>query len=331
MISYFPKCLPDELFSHSICRAFKHDGYASNIGFGQEVFKGKFECIDYCFINSLKPYLRKMVNAKEVINNNTLIPYYSLTLGLKRKELLNQSYKFDREALKHLAIPKINNCFLKYCPLCYKNDREEHGEAYLHRIHQVVSVCPIHKCKLKICDIKTHKIKSASFDTLEDIVVDEEEVEILNDKDINVLYSRFVFEILKQKPLFTNASISQYLRGLTPIKYYLDKSLTRISSKNLFSDIKRFYSGFYDFDLSKYRVSSIYNGTQVNVRSYLLIAFFLGLTPEQSTNIRNIKKNNRFVKKVIRLYQVHHSIKKVSSITDVDKRIIRRIVTTCFD
>ena len=326
MIGYLADIYPDELISSCLCRTYKHSGYCSCIGFGKEIFKKKNECIDYFLFNNLKNYLKAMINAKQIIHQNTLIPYYTLSLGSKKKEVYVKALKFNREAIKHLAIPKINNRFLKYCTFCYQEDKKLHGEPYFHRIHQVVEVCPYHNCRLNRCSIISHKNKSASFKTLDDIEIKNTKQLVLKDNDINVVYSKFVLEVLNQEIKFSKESLSNYLRKVTPIRYYVDKSLCMINSKKLFSEMKSFYKNFYDFDLTKYRVCSIYNGTQLNVRSYLLIAFFLGLSPIQVSNIKPIKRENRFVNKTIKLYKEHHSIQKVSILTGVDKRIIRRIV-----
>jgi hypothetical protein len=43
-----------------------------------------------------------------------------------------------------------SDSYLKYCPLCVNEDRENYGEAYWHRTHQIrnMKVCPKHNCNL---------------------------------------------------------------------------------------------------------------------------------------------------------------------------------------
>ena len=49
-----------------------------------------------------------------------------------------------------LRFPKNKNGtrFLRYCPLCFKEDKQKYGEAYWHKAHQIrgVDVCNKHGC-----------------------------------------------------------------------------------------------------------------------------------------------------------------------------------------
>src|SRR5258707_529671 len=52
--------------------------------------------------------------------------------------------------------------FLRRCPDCVKSDRQQYGEAYWHRLHQVpgVRICPIHDCVLEDSAVPAHKLTS---------------------------------------------------------------------------------------------------------------------------------------------------------------------------
>lgn len=92
-----------------------------------------------------------------IINNHTLYPLYSSFLPLDRAEkVFNSMVKsnggdiYSRTGLMASSITM--NRYFKFCPKCMKEDSENYGEYYWHRIHQVscITLCPKHKCFL--CD-----------------------------------------------------------------------------------------------------------------------------------------------------------------------------------
>src|SRR5690606_26154206 len=96
------------------------------------------------FIKSLPPTSR--VTSKEIIDRHTLAPFYTSFLS---KEKTDQIYKtmekgsngsrMNIEKLIGFGGSKVRKPnFLKYCPLCFKEDMETLGEGYWRTNHQII-------------------------------------------------------------------------------------------------------------------------------------------------------------------------------------------------
>jgi hypothetical protein len=161
MIGYFPKAYPDELL-YSICaRCFDRMCYPSKQAIVQELFGTRtiLACVE------LPSHLDKLVSAlpaghhytaDQLIDHHTLLPFYGPFLPPSRLQRIRQDmYGNDGPTIhmragimaSHVPLPS----WLRCCPLCVQEDKDELGECYWHRIHQVpgVEVCPFHKVYLQ--------------------------------------------------------------------------------------------------------------------------------------------------------------------------------------
>lgn len=330
MLNFFPHIYPDELWSSVVARTYKYSGYVTCKSFAQDIFKGKQECLNNIFINSYKKDFAALINkvsGPKVVVEHTLIPFYLLTSGLNKRQLYKKALKYDRGINKNLAVPKNIDCHLKYCPICYKEEIEQFGEPYWHVSHQVLNYCPKHCCKLIVSSIPYAKSKCYSFTPLSDITLEDTNLSILDESNINIKFDRYIAKVLGETTTFRNNSISDYLRSVIPDFYFRDIQRQRINSKKLFVDLKNY---FKDLDgiqcLTAYRLRSILNSTQINVKDYLLITFFLGITPKEASRTKVFYKRNKIVNKILSLYKETNNIHYVSRIVKLDRRIVRKTV-----
>ena len=87
----------------------------------------------------------------EFIDKNTLFRFYAPFLSSERCALVTEEMAGDgpnnlRSQLNISARSIPRPAWLRFCPECAKSDRQEHGETYWHRAHQLsgVQVCPQH-------------------------------------------------------------------------------------------------------------------------------------------------------------------------------------------
>ena len=96
----------------------------------------------------------------KLILEHTMFPQYARFLSKKDRELAMKSLiDGNNEYSRILHIIRGNqgkDRFLRYCPVCSKEDRNNYGETYWHRKHQIqgYSVCGKHGCRLKESTIK---------------------------------------------------------------------------------------------------------------------------------------------------------------------------------
>lgn len=87
-----------------------------------------------------------------LLQHCTLIPYYSFFLKEQEINLINNTALFKRVDFfeQKLIKPHSDSNYVKYCPICAKEELNTDGESYIHRMHQIESIyiCERHDCKL---------------------------------------------------------------------------------------------------------------------------------------------------------------------------------------
>jgi hypothetical protein len=162
MIGFFPDFFLDELFYSTVARYLERMKYpnkgASIQGlFGARTYKAILDFPSHldAFSNRL-PKSCGYPTADQVIDQHTLLPLYTPFLPPQRLEKLRKDMHGDdghaarlRAGIVASKIPLMRE--LRICPKCVRADRQEQGEAYWHRSHQIqgMKVCHTHEIPLK--------------------------------------------------------------------------------------------------------------------------------------------------------------------------------------
>ena len=180
MIPYFPTLYEDELFYSGLCRYYCHTGCVSYHSVIPEIFNNVMDRPDIEFMNSLSSdMMRKVQNhyqPEEIIMRHTMYPYYVRFLPSSRKKEVYHALIDNKGQVRNLLSQVIgkdgNDRFLRYCPLCVMEDRENYGETYWHRKHQIkgVVVCYRHGCLLKDTGIVIKGNSEPSFHPAELVI-----------------------------------------------------------------------------------------------------------------------------------------------------------------
>lgn len=183
MKMYFQEIYPDELVYSWFGRFAVHSGYI-NSQLLQFLYCKRSDTPIKEFIGNLNPEARAYIDntypLKVLVLKHTMYPQYARFAPLEqRKDTL---YKLCHENcdMHHLfaVLPRCEKeQYLKYCPLCVKEDREKYAETYWHRKHQIrnMGICPKHKCKLLDSSVSAKSMSLYSFITAEEVVPDLEE------------------------------------------------------------------------------------------------------------------------------------------------------------
>ncbi|WP_414569510.1 TnsD family transposase [Nostoc sp. CCY 9925] len=218
MIAFFPDPYPDELL-YSICARFSNrTQYPNTFLTTQELFGtwGAKLTIDLPrHLNHLVSVLPKghLYTVDTLINNHTLLPFYSPFLPTERVEIIRENMEGSNQRGIHQSSgisPSIIRSpkYLRFCPLCAEEDRKQFGETYWHRLHQLpgVEVCPthvvfledstvaarnqIHNCKLFAAEenlpiISPHYLDLSKPEHTNLLNIAKDVVWLLNQKDFN--------------------------------------------------------------------------------------------------------------------------------------------------
>jgi Tn7-like transposition protein D/TniQ len=92
------------------------------------------------------------LTVNRLINRNTLLPFFGAFLPAERVKRIQEDMRISRGPASHMRsgimasrIPMPE--YLRFCTICKKDDEENAGETYWHRLHQLpgVKICPIHQ------------------------------------------------------------------------------------------------------------------------------------------------------------------------------------------
>ncbi len=224
MIGFFPELYEDELIYSWIARYYVHSGYTSAADAYQDLYFNKNLRPSVELMNNLidnaKSVMTKYMSLEELIYNHTLFPEYGRFIDPTKRERLVKEADFSRgNWINSLMIPfSTGERYLKYCPLCAKEDRDTHGEAHWHRTHQItgINICVKHGVYLQNSEI----IRNRNLTRLKaaEIIIPGMTVKTkCEDKVIIKLaeYMIAVFDSIK----YSHDHIGKYLNRCIPPKY----------------------------------------------------------------------------------------------------------------
>ncbi|HYX16651.1 MAG TPA: TnsD family transposase [Nostoc sp.] len=164
MIGFFPDPYPDEVL-YSICARYQDRVKYENAQITMRELFGYDEAVATIDFPKRLNYLIKVLpqghhyTVEQLINNHTLLPFYSPFCPPERVHLVREHMKGDKKFAIHfhlgvLSIPR--KTWMRFCPLCAVEDKRQFGEYYWHRLHQVpgVEVCPIHAVFLEESNVR---------------------------------------------------------------------------------------------------------------------------------------------------------------------------------
>ncbi|WP_179867346.1 TnsD family Tn7-like transposition protein [Terribacillus saccharophilus] len=267
------------------------------------------------FIKNLPP--NSNLTAREVIERHTMFSFYTAFLSKEKTDYIfktmeqgSNGSKINIEKLIGLGGSKVRKPdYLKYCPLCYKNDLEELGESYWRINHQFIGAlyCSEHHVKLKESNILS------TGKALEYICADEEvcDTHVLKDgysEDIKQLNLRYIQDA---ESLLIGDFPRKELDFI--IDFYIDSLRNkRLASTNGSLYIKELQKRFLQYYptlylrlmQSEFNPDNLSNWLRLFVRSnnknrspvrHLLLMQFLGIDPRAlfSTESTSGKKRNQ--------------------------------------
>ena len=295
MIGFLPKFYDGELFSSYLMRIYSTGPYIYPKHFLQEILDGK-QRFNYLYVNRLK---------KEFI------------------DLLDEHYGWEN-IVNHHSLEGWNNLFgqykgksptkshIRYCPLCVQLMEEK----YIQLLPQIsqINYCPIHGCKFKESKISLNRERNYLIKPINDFMFQNNgPIEQLDLEDINVKVSKYISDVLKvARNGCLGPRISDYLRMIIPKEYYLNRTGSKTNLNKVKSALDEFYKGFEEYDLSIKHLKRIFAGDSINSFYIILIAFWLGIKPEQLINKKRLPKNN-LEKKIIKLKSNGYSERQIAS------------------
>lgn len=303
MIAYMPTIYPDELVYSWFCRYYVHSGCFSHKMALRELYCKKSDYLSKEFIGNLNnealEQIGEIYSLDKLVLDHTMYPQYGRFIPLaEKKEAL---YRLGHDSCDvHYLFPVLprndGERYLRYCPLCVKEDREIYGEAYWHRKHQIrnMGICAKHKCRLIESSVPAKSEQSFTFCPAENYTYDRDVV-FENDSPL-VRYMEYLVSVFDSEMDFDNdIPISSILYdGMSRTKYLKPSGRSRYT-KRLADNMNEFYR-----NMGIRSVASVYQIQRVlleNLYDFSVIcqiAFFLGMEIEElaspSLTVEQIQK-----------------------------------------
>jgi hypothetical protein len=157
MIGCFPDPYPDELL-YSVCARF-HDRlqYPNKKNTMRELFGDEAAIATVGLPSNLGTLVSLLppgnsYTVDRLINSHTLFPFYAPFLDPKQAQQLWADMSGARGSAIYMRSGVMASTvhppeWLRFCPLCAQQDKEQVGEYYWHRLHQLpgIEICPEHK------------------------------------------------------------------------------------------------------------------------------------------------------------------------------------------
>ena len=218
MIGFFPNIYPDELFYSWIARYYQRSGYSAYRYAIADVFTGPNVKPSIEFVSRLnddaKEVITGMLSMEQIIRFHTMYPAYSAFLPLDRRIKSYETVRDTRSDVDDVLMIPNSACprFVRYCPMCVKEDREKYGETYMHCEHQVrgIDICFRHRCYLVNTGIPIKGNSAPRLYVMEnEIDMETDEHSVPDERQIQL--AEYVLQVLRsaQVPLTEQASRSE--------------------------------------------------------------------------------------------------------------------------
>lgn len=299
MIAFLPELYSDELVYSWLSRYYVKSGCLSFAYVVEDLYVHQYTRPDTEFLNEMKPDVMELIdrycNIEQLVQRHTMFSSYGRFLPLERKQeayeaLLRMHGNFNNL----LSIPKNQRGtgrFLRYCPICAREDREQHGETYWHRIHQIegIQICRRHGCYLCESKVSMDRQKKAGFWDAEMLIPQSETIQICRDRR-KIVFTEYISQVFEAAMDFQGKiSVADFLK-LRLERYARTDSGASLSLDNLYMDYQDFFGE--DACMTKGQMQKILLGVRYHFSDICKLAMFAGISVEELTAIPDTVKDS---------------------------------------
>lgn len=286
---YLPKIYPDELVYSWFARYDIREGFIGNLQALSMLYNRDREYPNKEFIGNINESTRECINdrygMKNIALNHTMYPQYARFIPLdKRKEMLHDLV-FSR--LIYQPNPRHENeQYFKYCPICSQEDREQYGETYWHREHQIrnIMICTKHKCFLNNSNLLFKSHDRRDFVTAETVIPYEEKCESVDNQTL-INFAAYEKQLFTSPINLTSSiSIQAILHHFIKDSIYKPKSGRYRDIIQLTKDIQECYTHMTNEVATRSKIQNVLMENSYDFSTIVQLGFFLQIPVEFLTN-----------------------------------------------
>lgn len=295
MIISFPELYPDELLYSFFARYYAQSGHIAYVFAAEELFENRATKPDIEFMDGLtveaKRLVTRMCSLADIVERHTMFPYYGRFLQRdRRRQALSLLLQTDERY--HNLLYQLKNKHvirhLRYCPLCAADDREQYGETYWHRSHQLqgVDICPLHKCSLHDSPIPISSKGSPSLDSAESLVP-KDETAVPCQATLECRVAEYVYAVFQQLvDMGADIPVGRFLHSKLEYTKYLSPRGEQRNMALLFEDYAAFYASLRNQPLDQqWKLQKMFGNDRLNAYEVCLVGMFLGVSTEELTRM----------------------------------------------
>lgn len=337
MISYFPTPYPDELLYSQLARCYTKSGYLAYTYAAEELYVSKTVRPDMNFLNVFTPDALRMItrdtSMEDVVMKHTMFPYYGRFLPLERRQRAFQAL-VSMQGNYHNLLPiptrkgSADRC-LRYCPMCADTDRQEHGETYWHRTHQMIGLaaCPVHGCYLMDSSIVISGKMPPMLRSAEEVIPASSIATAAHDVERRLaVYMGEVFRADVNIQL--DVAAGQYLHSCMANTKYRSVRGEQRNIKLLHADFVEFYRKLSDnWFTEMWQMQKVLTNDRVNFYEVCMLAMFLGVPAAELVNMKMPEKSQQqlFDEEVYRLHDEGLKYPEIAERLNASYNIVKAI------
>lgn len=333
MIAFMPKIYEDELCYSWLARYYCHSGYPA-YGYALDDLLEK-RTIHFSaefisrFNEDAKAVITDMIPMEKLILEHTMFPIVRFMDHIRMNKSLDCIVRQEGKVSDLLPLPKSNNTrYLRYCPCCASEQRENFGEAFWTRTANIndLDICVKHRCRLKDTDILLSGKQSPRLHIAE-MVIQNVEPEFV-EGGIELKFAEYITNVFLAPISKDNkVNISDFLKSKIEGTKYLCPSGQQRNISLLYNDMMTFYSEISNKGIKDIvQIQKVFNGYRTSFYEICQMFFFLKVQVSELVNPILPEKSQQelFNEKVASLKASGLSSKKIARMLNADPHSVRK-------
>lgn len=334
---YFPSFYPDELLYSLLARYHVKSGNLYFRETSKELFGKVLINLETEFVSPLTSSVKGIITENEemesVILNHTMFNQYARFLDAEQREKAFDCFvKMEGNYSNCLILhKKEEDRFLRYCPLCVREDRERYGETYWHTKHQLrgIHICPTHHCRLYGSTVRMSKKENSGFSCAENEAVNGTVWMVENPLEIQL--AEYVWSVFQLPMHFENkVGVSDFISSKIEGTKYLSVRGEQRKMSQLASDFFEYYKELPQNDSclkELWQIQKIFTKYRKDLFGICQLAMFLGIEPSEFENPTLPQKTQQqlFDEKVRELHRKGMGYNQIARTLGVSSRTVCKI------
>ena len=339
MIGFFPEAYEDELVYSQLARYYVRTGYTSYRAVANELFYngGARPHIEYFikFTPEALETITRNISLEDVIMKHTMYPYYARFYPKEVKKAAFQDLMQMSGGIRNMLTGSLRRYgedrFLRYCPMCLKEDKETYGEGYWHRTHQLPSVivCPKHHCYLCNSKVLINGTKQLSLISAEEELKEVEEP-LPSTNDIEKLVAEYITDVfLADFDVESDVKVGKFLHSKLANTNYLSPRGQNRKMELLVQDFNKFYESFGKRKAfcEGWQLMNIFTSRKWDANHICMLSIFLNISIEELLEMKLPEKSQEelFDEKIKALQEEGKTYVEIADMLNMNRKVVRLI------